>query len=71
MEATMSISTDAARFHPRRSARWNELTRVIGEWWQHLRSRRELESLDDALLRDIGLVPGEGPLEASRPRWMN
>ena len=63
----MSISTDAGPFR----ARWGELDRVIGEWWQHLRSRRELESLDDSVLRDIGLSPGEARFEASRPFWMN
>ena len=30
--------------------------RVLGEWWQHLRSRSELESLDESMLRDIGLL---------------
>ena len=42
----MSISTDAGPFRAHRSSRWGELDRVIGEWWQHLRLRRELESLD-------------------------
>ena len=67
----MSISTDAGPFRAQRSSRWGELDRVIVEWWQHLRSRRELESLDDSILRDIGLVPGEERFEASRPFWMN
>ena len=67
----MSISTDAGPFRAHRSSRWGELDRVIGEWWQHLRLRRELESLDDSMLRDIGLVPGEERFEASRPFWMN
>jgi uncharacterized protein YjiS (DUF1127 family) len=67
----MSISTDAAPFRAHRSSRWGELDRVIGEWWQHLRLRRELESLDDSMLRDIGLVPGEERFEASRPFWLN
>jgi uncharacterized protein YjiS (DUF1127 family) len=67
----MSISTDAGPFRAHRPSRWGELDRVIGEWWQHLRLRRELESLDDSMLRDIGLVPGEERFEASRPFWMN
>jgi len=71
MEVAMSISTDAGPFRAHRSSRWGELDRVIGDWWQHLRSRRELESLDDSMLRDIGLSPGEPRFDASKPFWMN
>ena len=49
----MSTSTDAAS--PRAHCHWGQLNHVLGEWWQHLRSRNELESLDDSILRDIGL----------------
>jgi uncharacterized protein YjiS (DUF1127 family) len=44
--------------------------RVIGEWWRHLRSRRELENLDGSILRDIGSPRGEAKFEAPRPLWM-
>jgi uncharacterized protein YjiS (DUF1127 family) len=67
----MSISTDAGPFRVYGSSRWGELDRVIGDWWQHLRSRRELESLDDSMLRDIGLTPGESRFDASKPFRMN
>jgi uncharacterized protein YjiS (DUF1127 family) len=70
MEAAMSISTDAASFRAR-SSRWGELNHVFGDWRQRLRSRYELESLDDSLLRDIGLSRGEAGFEASKPFWMN
>jgi uncharacterized protein YjiS (DUF1127 family) len=70
-EKAMSISADAASFRAHRSSRWGELNHVLGEWWQHLRSRYELESLDDSLLRDIGLSRGEAGFEASKPLWMN
>ena len=42
------------------------LTHVLGEWWQHLRSRHELESLPESMLRDIGLSRGEAGFEASK-----
>jgi uncharacterized protein YjiS (DUF1127 family) len=67
----MSISTDAGPYRAHRSSRWDELNQVLGEWWQHLRSRQELESLDDSLLRDIGLSRGEAGFEAPKPFWMN
>ena len=67
----MSISTDAASFRAHRSSRWGDLIHVLGDWWQRLRSRDELESLDDSLLRDIGLSRGEAGFEASKPFWMN
>jgi uncharacterized protein YjiS (DUF1127 family) len=44
---------------------------VLTDWWQQLRSRHELESLDDTLLRDIGLTPGERRSRASIPFLMN
>jgi uncharacterized protein YjiS (DUF1127 family) len=67
----MSISTDAGPFRARGSARWGELNRVIAEWWQHQRSLHELETLDDAMLRDIGLCRDQARFEASRPFWIN
>jgi uncharacterized protein YjiS (DUF1127 family) len=47
------------------------LSHVLTDWWQQLRSRHELESLDDALLRDIGLTRGEERSKASTPFLMN
>jgi uncharacterized protein YjiS (DUF1127 family) len=67
----MSISTDAGTSRARRSSHWDELNRVIGEWWQHQRSLQELESLDDTILRDIGLSRDASGFEASKPFWMN
>ena len=63
----MSIRTDAGPFRAHRSSRLGDLNRVIGEWWQHQRSLHELEMLDDAILRDIGLSRDEARFEASRP----
>ena len=47
------------------------LSYVLTDWWQQLRSRHELESLDDTLLRDIGLTRGERRSRASIPFLMN
>ena len=67
----MSIRTDAGPFRAHCSSRLGDLSRVIGEWWQHQRSLHELEMLDDAILRDIGLSRNEVQPEASRPFWIN
>ncbi len=69
MEAAMSSSINAASLRGRRSSH-RELNHVLGEWWKRLRSRYELESLDNSLLRDIGLSRGEAGFEASKPFWM-
>jgi uncharacterized protein YjiS (DUF1127 family) len=61
----MNINTDGTQC-PR-----GGLSHVLTDWWQQLRSRHELESLDDALLRDIGLSRHAERLEQSKPFWMN
>ena len=53
----MSSSTNAACVGAYRSSPWGQLNLLLDEWWQRSRSRNELESLDDAMLRDIGFVP--------------
>jgi uncharacterized protein YjiS (DUF1127 family) len=47
------------------------LNQVLADWWQQLRSRHELESLDDTILRDIGLSRRAERFEPSKPFWMN
>ncbi len=64
MEAAMNIRAHHA-------ARWSELNHVLSDWWQTLRLRHELESLDDCILRDIGLTRDEQRFKASKPYWMN
>ena len=54
-------------FRAHRSSRGGDLKQLLGDGWQRLRSRYELESLDDSLLRDIGLSRGEAGFEASKP----
>jgi uncharacterized protein YjiS (DUF1127 family) len=63
----MSTSNSAA---PSR-AHWGQLNHILGEWWQDLRSRSELESLDDSMLRDIGLSRREVGFGVSKQIWTN
>jgi uncharacterized protein YjiS (DUF1127 family) len=71
MEADMRTSTSSVSSQAHRASHWGQLNHVLSEWWQHLRSRHELESLDDSMLRDIGLSRGEAGFEASKHIWMN
>jgi uncharacterized protein YjiS (DUF1127 family) len=66
VEAAMNISTDGGQ-----CGRRGGLNQVLTDWWQQLRSRHELESLDDTILRDIGLSRREERFEQSKPFWMN
>jgi uncharacterized protein YjiS (DUF1127 family) len=66
MEADMRTSTSSVSSQAHRASHWGQLNHVLSEWWQHLRSRHELESLDDSMLRDIGLSRGEAGFEASK-----
>ena len=66
----MSIRNDAGSYS-HGSHRWDELSHVLSEWWQRQRSLHELETLDDAILRDIGLSRSELGFEASKPFWLN
>lgn len=53
------------------SSEWGHLNHAVSEWWNRVRLRRELESLDGTMLRDIGLYGGEMRSEASKSFWMN
>ena len=66
VEAAMNISTDGSE-----CTRRGGLNQVLTDWWQQLRSRHELEGLDDTILRDIGLSRREERFEQSKPFWMN
>jgi uncharacterized protein YjiS (DUF1127 family) len=47
------------------------LNQVLTDWWRNVRSRHELESLDDTILRDIGLSRREERFEQSKAFWVN
>ena len=72
METAKSIiSTNAACVRAQQSSPWGQLNLLLGDWGQRSRLRYELESLDDAMLRDIGLSRSEAGFEASKPFWAN
>jgi uncharacterized protein YjiS (DUF1127 family) len=66
LEAAMNIST-----HDVQRAHRGGLNQALADWWQQLRSRHELESLDDTILRDIGLSRRAERFEPSKPFWVN
>jgi uncharacterized protein YjiS (DUF1127 family) len=58
--------------HPNPAAAQHSLRRLIASIEtvrERLRSRRELESLDDRTLRDVGLTRAEVIAEIDRPLW--
>jgi uncharacterized protein YjiS (DUF1127 family) len=56
-----------ARISPRRL--FAELVGLIREWQRRARSRRELASLCDRCLRDIGATRYDADREARKPFW--
>jgi len=45
------------------------LRRLFVRWMHNYEVRRDLERLDDHLLRDAGFDPRQAHVEASRPFW--
>ena len=62
-----SLSRSAVR--SRRLPRWSELCVLFIEWRQRIRSRYQLEMLDDRELWDMGLTRGDVGEEVSKPFW--
>jgi uncharacterized protein YjiS (DUF1127 family) len=48
---------------------FNFVVDTLVRWGETQRSRHDLAQLDDQLLRDIGLTPGEAAREAAVPFW--
>jgi uncharacterized protein YjiS (DUF1127 family) len=67
----MSTSASAASSREHGPSHWGQLNHVLGEWWQNFRLRSELESLDDTMLRDIGLSRREVGFDVSKHIWTN
>jgi uncharacterized protein YjiS (DUF1127 family) len=42
---------------------------ILREWRQRARERRELATLDDYLLHDIGLSRSQAQFESGKPFW--
>jgi uncharacterized protein YjiS (DUF1127 family) len=57
-------------FWGKHASRWDQLNFRISEWQRRARSRRELEGLSDATLRDIGITRCDAHREMNKPFWM-
>jgi uncharacterized protein YjiS (DUF1127 family) len=71
MEEAMSTTTlDLITVHPHRRLRWSQVKQCLVEWRHRARSRRELMTLNDRCLQDIGISRCTVDFEASKPFWM-
>ena len=52
------------------TSRRDQLKIRMSEWQRRTRSRRELEGLSDAHLRDIGITRCDAHREMNKPFWM-
>jgi uncharacterized protein YjiS (DUF1127 family) len=69
--STMSLDMTVRSFERSWSgSRWRELAQQLAGWWHNMRSRTELESLDDKCLQDIGLTRCTADFEAAKPFWI-
>ena len=48
---------------------WRRAWRQLRRWWQLAEQRRQLASLSDAALKDIGLSRADAWQESERPFW--
>ena len=77
MSTIQMRTTQAARRHLvgdlRRDSSWASAVRravtLLLTWQQRARDRRQLQSLSDHMLRDIGLSRADVLAEASKPFW--
>jgi uncharacterized protein YjiS (DUF1127 family) len=70
-EPVMSTITTTT-FRATQTPRWDQLKFRISEWHRRARSRRELEALSDATLRDIGITRCDAHREMNKPSgWHN
>ena len=64
-----------SRWRPSRSARYHPIPRLparlrlIAQWIDHVRQRQALATLDDRMLRDIGITRVEAARECEKPFW--
>jgi uncharacterized protein YjiS (DUF1127 family) len=69
MELAMSTIT-MTTFRSTPFSRWDQLKLRVTEWQRRARSRRELDALSDATLRDIGITRCDAHREMNKPFWM-
>lgn len=53
----------------RRARPWPALVATLALWRQRRRTRRQLCTLDDRALADVGLTQAQQRIECSRPFW--
>ena len=69
--STMSLALTVQSWsHSRQGLRFGAAKRQLTRWWHNIRSRAELESLDDRSLQDIGLTRCSSDFEAAKPFWI-
>ena len=67
--------SDATLVAPRsaRTASWSELAAQVVDlllvWHERVRQRRQLQGLNDHMLRDIGLGRADVAAESTKPFW--
>jgi uncharacterized protein YjiS (DUF1127 family) len=69
MEPVMSTITMTI-FRNTHTSYWDQLKLRVTEWQRRARSRRELEALSDATMRDIGITRCDAHREINKPFWM-
>ena len=71
-QLALPIRSTAAFAAPRRVSATAVATHLLSRallWLEVRRQRRQLQSLSDAMLRDIGLSRADAEREATRPFW--
>lgn len=61
-----------SRWHPLRRTTNHRFTNAIGfiaTWMERVRQREALASLDDRMLRDLGITRTEAVRECEKPFW--
>jgi uncharacterized protein YjiS (DUF1127 family) len=70
---TISSTADLAGLSARPSPSWRDLVRaslrLVARWRARARQRHALASLDERLLRDIGITPYDAACECNKPFW--
>ena len=66
----MSMAQIGERLHWRLGNRADRgLIASVKVWWRRMQDRRTLATMNDAMLRDIGITRCDAMSEASKPFW--
>lgn len=69
LHSDLAISSSVYGLVNRVESAYAGITRQIHTWRRRAAARRELASLSDGVLRDIGITRFEAQLEAEKPFW--